>query len=331
MREKWDRVVPNPERRAADNRNVDNNIFCPCKNRMRVLYACDAQIHLGQPNAGQSRRRTQERTPSTAANGESIQKTGPNNSTRNRWLLKRQARAANKRLAQSSCYAFGAFDLVMVVWPARPSGGFFKYFIDSKLAQWPQGSLGPQLGVARRRNNDLASGERVLFFLRPRPLGTYGTGGVTPTGSLTFRTEQSLLGTNQAGVRYVYVHQHLTIQKGGCAFVFIASLNKADFHCLVLFVTRSRTNVGHIAATRFCRQHSGPPSRSRTSDLWIALHGRSRVESEIAFSSEEERAALREIEEQIRISDEHYRQVEESQEEFQTTLNDDEANTAMDE
>ncbi|KRZ47749.1 hypothetical protein T02_12903 [Trichinella nativa] len=45
----------------------------------------------------------------------------------------------------------------------------------------------------------------------------------------------------------------------------------------------------------------------------------------------EERAALREIEEQIRISDEHYRQVEESQEEFQTTLNDDEANTAMDE
>ncbi|KRZ47745.1 hypothetical protein T02_7976 [Trichinella nativa] len=92
-------------------------------------------------------------------------------------------------------------------------------------------------------------------------------GGVTPTGSLTFRTEQSLLGTNQAGDRYVYVHQHLTIRKGGCAFVFIASLNKADFHCLVLLVTRSRTNVGHIAATRFYRQHSGPPSRSRTSDL----------------------------------------------------------------
>ncbi|KAL1230104.1 Biotin synthase [Trichinella spiralis] len=55
-----------------------------------------------------------------------------------------------------------------------------------------------------------------------------------------------------------------------------------DFHCLVLLVTRSRTNVGRIAGTRFCRQHSGPPS-----DLWIALHGRSRVESEIAFFSEE--------------------------------------------
>ncbi|KRY07430.1 hypothetical protein T03_10580, partial [Trichinella britovi] len=40
---------------------------------------------------------------------------------------------------------------------------------------------------------------------------------------------------------------------------------------------------------------------------------------------------LREIEEQLRTSEEHYRQVEESQEEFETTLNDDEGDSAMDE
>ncbi|KRZ81526.1 hypothetical protein T08_11933, partial [Trichinella sp. T8] len=40
---------------------------------------------------------------------------------------------------------------------------------------------------------------------------------------------------------------------------------------------------------------------------------------------------LREIEEQLRTSEEHYRQVEESQEEFETTLNDDEVDFAMDE
>ncbi|KRY60098.1 hypothetical protein T03_4297 [Trichinella britovi] len=45
----------------------------------------------------------------------------------------------------------------------------------------------------------------------------------------------------------------------------------------------------------------------------------------------EERAALREIEEQLRTSEEHYRQVADSQEEFETTLNDDEANSVMDE
>ncbi|KRZ18721.1 hypothetical protein T11_10456 [Trichinella zimbabwensis] len=45
----------------------------------------------------------------------------------------------------------------------------------------------------------------------------------------------------------------------------------------------------------------------------------------------EKQAAVREIEEQLRMSEEHYRQVEEFQEEFETTLNDDEANTAMDE
>ncbi|KRZ30473.1 hypothetical protein T4B_4446 [Trichinella pseudospiralis] len=39
----------------------------------------------------------------------------------------------------------------------------------------------------------------------------------------------------------------------------------------------------------------------------------------------EERAALREIEEQLWTSEEHYRQVEETQEEFETTLNDDES------
>ncbi|KRZ49357.1 hypothetical protein T02_12201 [Trichinella nativa] len=45
----------------------------------------------------------------------------------------------------------------------------------------------------------------------------------------------------------------------------------------------------------------------------------------------EERAVLREIEEQLRTSEEHYRQVAESQEEFEMTLNDDEANSVMDE
>ncbi|KRY08441.1 hypothetical protein T12_14619 [Trichinella patagoniensis] len=45
----------------------------------------------------------------------------------------------------------------------------------------------------------------------------------------------------------------------------------------------------------------------------------------------EERAALREIEEQLQTSEEHNGKVEESQEEFETTLNDDEANSVIDE
>ncbi|KRY05251.1 hypothetical protein T12_9931, partial [Trichinella patagoniensis] len=48
-------------------------------------------------------------------------------------------------------------------------------------------------GAAICRDNDLADGVRVLFFLRSRLLGTIGAGGVTPTGLVTFRTEQSAL------------------------------------------------------------------------------------------------------------------------------------------
>ncbi|KRY26620.1 hypothetical protein T01_10947 [Trichinella spiralis] len=93
----------------------------------------------------------------------------------------------------------------MVIWRARPSGGFFKYFIDAQLAQWrkqpssgaQRSSINVSTGVfptpyrgRQSRDNDLSNGARVLVFLRPRPLGTISAGGVTPTGSVTFRTEQ---------------------------------------------------------------------------------------------------------------------------------------------
>ncbi|KRX14094.1 hypothetical protein T07_3065 [Trichinella nelsoni] len=109
-------------------------------------------------------------------------------------------RRRSKSLSTSvSCYAFGHFDLGMVIWRARPSGGFFKYFIDAQLTQWRKQPLssdkGPHrvsvtpAGSARCRDNDLADGVRVLFFLCPRPLGTIGAGGVTPTGSVTFGSQ----------------------------------------------------------------------------------------------------------------------------------------------
>ncbi|KRX14383.1 hypothetical protein T07_12216 [Trichinella nelsoni] len=47
-------------------------------------------------------------------------------------------------------------------------------------------------GAAICRDNDLADGVWVLFFLRSRLLGTIGAGGVTPTGLVTFRTEHEI-------------------------------------------------------------------------------------------------------------------------------------------
>ncbi|KRY60476.1 hypothetical protein T03_712 [Trichinella britovi] len=68
--------------------------------------------------------RRQQRTESQCT-------TGRNNSTRNRWLLKTSVSSTN----------FDGFTDVnvgapMVIWRARPSGGFFKYFIDAQLTQW---------------------------------------------------------------------------------------------------------------------------------------------------------------------------------------------------
>ncbi|KRY42630.1 hypothetical protein T01_4763 [Trichinella spiralis] len=82
--------------------------YSVCKNRRRVLYACDAQILLGQPNVGSQEE--DGRTSSTAANGEAIDTTGPKDSTRIDGYAK-QARAANERLAQSRELAIYGADL----------------------------------------------------------------------------------------------------------------------------------------------------------------------------------------------------------------------------
>ncbi|KRX79078.1 hypothetical protein T06_12680 [Trichinella sp. T6] len=69
----------------------------------------------------------------------------------------------------------------MVTWRARPSGGFFKYFVDAQLTQWRKQPLSStqrspiSAGVyltpawaARCRDNDLADGVRVLSSSYPR-------------------------------------------------------------------------------------------------------------------------------------------------------------------
>ncbi|KRY42681.1 hypothetical protein T01_7471 [Trichinella spiralis] len=74
----------------------------------------------------------------------------------------------------------------MVIWRARPSGGFFKYFIDAQLAQWRKqplsgaqrssvgryrGSLGPQPGA--RQTLGERSGWRCAGIALP-PSATVG-------------------------------------------------------------------------------------------------------------------------------------------------------------
>ncbi|KRY45124.1 hypothetical protein T03_13717 [Trichinella britovi] len=167
-----------------------------CKNRGRVLYACDAQMLLCQPNAGSQEGGSVGQIHTTNVgsfysttnnqrnallrrqrNGESIYITGPNNITRTLWLLN------DKR------------------GPAAPAGGSLGPPMGGSLtaaamlsapliSRWSFGVLVHLAASSKRRDNDAASGARVLFFLRPRPLGTIGAGGVTPTGSVTFRTEQ---------------------------------------------------------------------------------------------------------------------------------------------
>ncbi|KRZ47589.1 GILT-like protein F37H8.5 [Trichinella nativa] len=66
------------------------------------------------------------------------------------WLV----RTANEQLAHS-----GSFDLAMVVWRARPSGGFF--IPPHRVSLTPP-------GAARRRDSDLADGMRVLSSSYPR-------------------------------------------------------------------------------------------------------------------------------------------------------------------
>ncbi|KRX26118.1 hypothetical protein T07_13429 [Trichinella nelsoni] len=104
-----------------------------CKNRSTVLYARDAQIFLGQPNMGSQedgRDQTTAREIDDYSNDTRYIELGAGGP--GGWL----ARTANERLAHSGCYAFGPFDLAMVIWRARPSGGFFGYFMDPQLAQW---------------------------------------------------------------------------------------------------------------------------------------------------------------------------------------------------
>ncbi|KRX37220.1 hypothetical protein T05_14437 [Trichinella murrelli] len=77
----------------------------------------------------------------------------------------------------------GSLKAAMVIWRARPSGGFFKYFIDAQLTQWrkqplltrnehpPTSAYGVSVTpvwAARCRDNDLADGVRVLSSSYPR-------------------------------------------------------------------------------------------------------------------------------------------------------------------
>ncbi|KRZ90739.1 Unconventional myosin-Vb [Trichinella sp. T8] len=56
---------------------------------------------------------------------------------------------------QLSYYAFGFFDLAVVVWRARPSGGFFIVFLDLRLAQWRKQPLSGVQTVIRSRHRGL--------------------------------------------------------------------------------------------------------------------------------------------------------------------------------
>ncbi|KRZ95728.1 hypothetical protein T08_16691 [Trichinella sp. T8] len=126
-----------------------------------------------------------------------IYKTGRKNSTRNRWLLKRQRVRITSITSVDNTYAArvgsqiyrarppmsGSLKATMVTWRARPSGGFFKYFVDAQLTQWRKQPLSStqrspinvSAGVyltpvwaARCRDNDLADGVRVLSSSYPR-------------------------------------------------------------------------------------------------------------------------------------------------------------------
>ncbi|KRX66209.1 hypothetical protein T09_10608 [Trichinella sp. T9] len=180
-----------------------------CKNRGRVLYACDAQMLLCQPNAGSQEGGSVGQIHTTNVgsfysttnnqrnallrrqrNGESIYIAGPNNITRTLWLLN------DTRYIERG--------------PAAPAGGSLGPPMSGSLtaaamlsapliSRWSFGVLVHLAASSKRRDNDAASGARVLFFLRPRPLGTIGAGGVTPTGSVTFRTEQQVNITRSVG------------------------------------------------------------------------------------------------------------------------------------
>ncbi|KRY09425.1 hypothetical protein T12_8504 [Trichinella patagoniensis] len=91
------------------------------------------------------------------------------------------------------------FDLAMVIWRARPSGGFFKYFIDAQLTQWPRNAHPSTsahavslttAGAARCRDNDLADDVRALSSSYPRLLasspwpGHTDYVGVVPFGTM---------------------------------------------------------------------------------------------------------------------------------------------------
>ncbi|KRX34792.1 hypothetical protein T05_2366 [Trichinella murrelli] len=162
-----------------------------CKNRGRVLYACDAQVQFARRSFVRQMRVDCSFYSTTnnqrnallrrQRNGESIYIAGPNNITRTLWLLN------DTRYIERG--------------PAAPAGGSLGPPMGGSLtaaamlsapliSRWSFGVLVHLAASSKRRDNDAASGARVLFFLRPRPLGTIGAGGVTPTGSVTFRTEQ---------------------------------------------------------------------------------------------------------------------------------------------
>ncbi|KRY23930.1 hypothetical protein T12_8767 [Trichinella patagoniensis] len=163
-----------------------------CKNRGRVLYACDAQMLLRQPNAGSQEGGSVGQIHTTNV--------GPNNSTRTLWLLNDSEFDKLRQLLRMLVSRRAFVARYIERGPAAPAGGSLGPPMGGSLtaaamlsapliSRWSFGVLVHLAASSKRRDNDAASGARVLFFLRSRPLCTIGAGGVTPTGSVTFRTE----------------------------------------------------------------------------------------------------------------------------------------------
>ncbi|KRX12808.1 hypothetical protein T07_6767 [Trichinella nelsoni] len=182
--------------------------------------------------------------------------TGRNNSTRNRWLFRTAVKLSRQWAARSKriIWLFSSAIQITIDVSKLP------HLRPSLISQWPFGVLVRQAasskylvdnrhngvnshchpstsahgvsltptGAAICRDNDLADGVWVLFFLRSRLLGTIGAGGVTPTGLVTFRTEQAEGRSSEGLVRTVVKGIRLTVRDNGSSSVLAESREPED-------------------------------------------------------------------------------------------------------
>ncbi|KRZ97909.1 hypothetical protein T08_7560 [Trichinella sp. T8] len=159
-----------------------------CKNRRRVLYARDAQILLGQPNVGSQEDGPVRGTHSVDSSEQRVNIYNRTKQQHEKSMITRTTSSGPAAPAGGSLEPPMSGSLTAAVMLSAPLISRWSFGVLVHLVA-SSGTLWPATGAMARRNNDLASGARVLFFLRPRPLGTIGAGGVTPTGSVTFRTD----------------------------------------------------------------------------------------------------------------------------------------------